>query len=300
VHPPRRYPSDLAPDDSLWPFATVVDATLAAAGGDAGAVVRLTGRPDPAVDPPDALGWFPLVGGHPLDVLLGFAAPPEWWAIGVSCAGRAHPTVGPAADVRITVLIDRTGGAAGLLRRHGEVSPLPGAPGGVVADACRRAIGLPTAPPPDTTTELWTLLWLDRVVARAAAAGVSAPIRTWSQLAALHPAAAGRPSGRADQPVSPLPVSRMDAAGLAASARALAAAWSWSRLRDEPDAFDLPGGLRTSSLAGWMDDGMWARWLLSSLPATDDLLDAATALLPAALADPLATVVRTTHGDGGR
>ena len=92
----------------------------------------------------------------------------------------------------------------------------------------------------------------------------------------------------------------MDAAALVAGARALAAAWSWSRLRDEPDAFDLPGGLRTSSLAGWMDDGMWARWLLGSLPATDDLLDAATALLPAVLADPLTTVVRTTQGDGGR
>jgi hypothetical protein len=34
-----------------------------------------------------------------------------------------------------------------------------------------------------------------------------------------------------------------------------------------------------------MDDGMWARWLLSRLPGRDDLLAAVHALLPAGLAE---------------
>ena len=32
------------------------------------------------------------------------------------------------------------------------------------------------------------------------------------------------------------------------------------------------GWLKTGALARWMDDGMWARWLLSRLPSGDDLI----------------------------
>jgi hypothetical protein len=42
--------------------------------------------------------------GHPADLLRGFVAPPEWWAIGVIASGRAHAVppdlVGPELDVR--------------------------------------------------------------------------------------------------------------------------------------------------------------------------------------------------------
>ena len=73
-------------------------------------------------DPPGELAWFPIDPIHPLDLLLGFVAPVGWWAMGVSSCGRQHPigSDGRAVrsagspQVRITVLIDRSGGAASL------------------------------------------------------------------------------------------------------------------------------------------------------------------------------------------
>jgi hypothetical protein len=162
---------------------------------------------------------------------------------------------------------------------------MPDRPEGVVADACRRALGLPTAPPPGSTRELWALLWLDRVVDAAAGGGPGARPTTWPALARLHPAAGphGDPTAAALHPVA-----------LAAAAGTLAAAWPWHRLRADPGAIPLPGARPAPGLEAWMDDGMWARWLLSHLPAAGDLLSAVRALLPPALAETVAGVVGAT------
>ena len=108
---------------------------------------------------------------------------------------------------------------------------------------------------------------------------------TWPALARLHPAAGphGDPTGAALPPVE-----------LAAAAGMLAAAWPWHRLRGDPGAVPVPGARPVSGLAAWMDDGMWARWLLSHLPAVDDLLSAVGALLPPSLGRTVAGVVATT------
>jgi hypothetical protein len=274
---------DLAPaGDHLVRLVAAADAGLDAGSARESVILRLaTGTgPDEA-----GLGVLPLEGSHPLDLLLGLDAPASWRALGVSCSGRAH-SIGPGGRVRrrtdspsvwVTVLLDRSGGASGLLRRGLEVTPLPGPPEGVVADACRRALGLSTAPPPADTTELWTLCWLDRVVD---AGGRSSATRgwIWSDVARLHPAStmaieAGRP--RAGD---------VDPECLAVATTALARAWPWARLRAEPAVLDVPGPLPRRDVARWMDDGMWARWVLSSFPALDDLVEAAAGLLPADLA----------------
>jgi hypothetical protein len=156
-----------------------------------------------------------------------------------------------------------------------------------VADACRRALGLPTSPPPASTLGLWTLAWLDRVVEAASQADAGSAPTTWSALAALH-AAAGPPGERA----APAP----DPASLAVAGCDLAEAWTWARLRADPAVVDLPGPLPSPRLAAWMDDGMWARWLLSLLPAADDLVSAVHALLPPALAEGVAVVAQAAWG----
>ncbi|HEX6424434.1 MAG TPA: hypothetical protein VFZ79_13210 [Acidimicrobiales bacterium] len=257
-----------------------LDPDLAAARG--GAILH-AGDPLTA---PGSLAWFPLAGAHPLDLLLGLDAPRHWAALGVSCTGRAHTASAPPEPVAVTILLDRAGAAAGVLRRGDTVCDMPDRPEGVVADACRRALGLPTAPPPGSTRELWSLLWLDRVVDAAAGSRPGDRPATWPGLAQLHPAASlhGVPSAATLHPVA-----------LAAAAGTLTAAWPWSRLRAEPGALPLPGPPSVPRLATWMDDGMWARWLLSHLPAADDLLSAVRALLPPALAETVAGVVRTTE-----
>lgn len=266
------------------------DRELHAAGVD-GAVLRVGGLAPAGPD----LAWFPLDGAHPLDVLLGFAAPAHWSALGVSCTGRGQvlaggdgPAAGPPArpvaePVRITVLLHRTGAATGLVRRGERTTALADPPAGTVADACRRALGLPTAPPPPSTLGWWTLVWLDRVVERAVGGPGTAPA-SWAEVARLHPAAS--PAGPHPCPPDGVP----DPAGLAAAAAALAEAWPWHRLRAEPEVADVPGQPVPAALAAWMDDGMWARWLLARLPTRADLLGAVQALLHPDLAAAVAVV----------
>lgn len=312
-----------APDHDLLAARVVAaDRALTDRGAD-GAVLRVSD-----LAPSDeALAWYPLDGAHPLDLLLGFVAPLHWRALGVHCLGQArhldeprppaHPADGEpsgheragrgdgggsgfrhrpadeAADVTMTLLFDRQGRSAAVLRRGAAVSALPEAPEGTVADACRRGLGLPTAPAPASTLPLWTLLWLDRVVERAA--GTARP-RSWAEVAALHPAVQTGPAGAPARLTAPsldpahldpahLDPARHGPAGLVAAARELAAACPWARLRAEPALAPVPGPPPSPALAAWMDDGMWARWLLARLPSPDDLRAAVHALLPLPLAE---------------
>jgi hypothetical protein len=295
MSPPVPPPPDLA----IVAHVDTADATLAALGAraPAGALLRVSASD---ADPPGELAWFPIDPIHPLDLLLGFVAPVHWRALGVSSCGRQHPIGGDgrvmrSADsprVRITVLIDRSGGGAGLLRRGDELTALPGAPDGTVADACRRALGLETAPPPPTTVGLWTRCWLDRLVdtlAPSGGAGAGPGPPTWRDLTRLHPASsvtAARWSGLGLGP---------DADALADATRALADAWPWGRLRTDPAVVDVPGLLPDPRVVAWMDDGMWARWLLAAFPALSDLVDAACSLLTPNLARAAKQVVEASN-----
>jgi hypothetical protein len=282
--PDEPQAADIPPEptrDELLTLLERADAEVAASGGD-GAVLRITDLPGSR-----ALAWFPLDGAHPLGLLLRFVAPPHWHAVGVSVPGWAHriddpgPARAESPPVTVTVMVHRTGVAAGLIRQGDRVAAMPEPPDGVVPDACRRALGLPTDPAPATTAGLWALCWLDRIVATAARAPAGRGLRDWEAVAALHPAARPRPA--ANDPVS-----------LAGAATALARAWPWARLRAEPAVLDLPGPPPSPDLGAWMDDGMWARWVLSSMPAGDDLLRAVHDLLPPSLAGPVESVVLAT------
>jgi hypothetical protein len=115
--------------------------------------------------------------------------------------------------------------------------------------------------------------WLDRVV-EAASAGDARDL-SWRAVARRHPACPA--------PLSP--------AALAAAARGLADAWPWAQLRAAPEVLDLPDQVPAHSIGAWMDDGMWARWVLGSFPALDDLVGASRALLPVTVADAVELVV---------
>jgi hypothetical protein len=298
MSPPVQPPPDLA----LAALVENADATLAArrARAPEGALLRVSASD---ADTPGELAWFPIDPIHPLDLLLGFVAPVHWWALGVSSCGRQHPIGGDgrvvrSADsprVRITVLIDRSGGGAGLLRRGDELTTMPGPPGGTVADACRRALGVGTAPPPSTTVGLWTRCWLDRLVdtlAGSGGAGGRGPgPPTWHDVTRLHPASSVVTARWSRLGFGP------DADALADATRALADAWPWARLRADPAVVDVPGPLPDARVAAWMDDGMWARWLLAAFPALDDLVDAACSLLPPNLAKAARQVVCASVGE---
>lgn len=183
-------------------------------------------------------------GEHPVDALIGFSAPDEWAAVGVVAVGTATAIDAGASmasrRVRVLHLLDRTGSEASLLHDLDEDTalPCPSPADGHIADLCRRMLGLPTAPPPPSVLPWWTAVWLDRILAESLAD--PAEPWTWHRLALLHPAV--------DPNVPPL-----DPEGLAEEAVATAASVSWGTVRQQA----------SDELAGWMDDGMFARWVLS-------------------------------------
>ena len=83
---------------------------------------------------------------------------------------------------------------------------------------------------------------------------------------------------------------------MADATQSLADAWPWSRLRADPAVVDVPGPLPDARVVAWMDDGMWARWLLAAFPALGDLVDAACSLLAPNLARAARQVVQASIG----
>jgi hypothetical protein len=262
--------------------------------------------------------------GHPLDVLLGFTAPASWSAIGLRCQGHAYdlgpaarsspddvappappvPPVPPGAPatapdervepvpVVVTMLLDRAGRGAGALRRGVVVTRLDGPPEGVVGDACRRALGLPTRPPPPSTTDLWLRVWLDRLVEETMSTDDAGRFASWEAVAARHPAAPGQPTAlRANPRSTREPAVVADPYVLADATRQLAAIWPWARLRDDPEVVDTAQPPLPAHLARWMDDGMFARWMLSDLIGLPLLATTVTALLPPAISAAIAETV---------
>ncbi|MBW3615416.1 MAG: hypothetical protein KY439_08940 [Actinobacteria bacterium] len=220
-------------------------------------------------------------GDHPLQHLLGFSAPEQWSALGAVCFGWAAPSGGADIHygttserpgrhperrrVRVVTLVDRNGDArATAAMDDGTVTDE--APHGALDDALRRCLGLATPPPPTTTAELFAVMWLQGLL--SAPRGIS-----WAEAAERHPAFAWlRSLGR-----------RPRADDLTTAARALAETLDWPALRATV-ARQREATLLAPELAGWMDDGMFARWILADYPPLPALLEALeVALAPAFL-----------------
>jgi hypothetical protein len=279
--------------DQLGALADVLDTGPPPAPGDGPATLvrlRTTGARHDRDKPHDRLelGALELGDAHPADALVGLDAPPDWLAVGVVGHGRLRAlddvgvaTVGATprgvlGHGRHVLLVARGGAWATRLTRddgslpHAEEGRGPvGGPVGLLADACRRALRLPTPPPPADTSPLWAALWLDAVV--AAAAGSDA--LTWAEVAAHHPAARllRDTAGGAD--------GDRVAAELLALGRRLAQERDWRRLRSACAAGNWPVPGLDPVDAGWFDLGAFARRVLGELPGLGFLRRAAGELL---------------------
>jgi hypothetical protein len=237
---------------------------------------------------------------HPLDLLMGFAAPPTWHAIGVASGAWAMALDGrgdrrPSAEVarrhvHLVALVDRAGTSVTLLREHGAEPTVecregrPSASFGLIDDALRRSLGLPTAPPPRTTHELWALLWLDRIAQLAVAGRLErAP---WDLVAQLHPLFdALRETGEA----AVIGWAR-DHLVRAGDLLAIERPWGWF-LGPARDGATTTAGM-TAEMANWMDDGMYARHLLAGMPPMEPVLRDLGALLPDQVLERLVATLR--------
>lgn len=223
------------------------------------------GEVDPSllfVEPGDAdirLGVRPLQGAHPSTLLLGFAAPDDWYALGVATTGWAYEVADRATGapersrVSVVTLVSRSGEVAhrthvdddAMGRRLGarddeEVT-------GEQVDLLKLALGLDTPAAPCGTDVFWTIEWLSA----ALSAGRDAP--DWARIADLHPAR--RVLGRSER-------TPHEGMGLAATAEIFARACPWDRLRRMvvTGSYEVPGLSRAD--ARWLDDGAFARFVL--------------------------------------
>ena len=232
--------------ESLTRLAMTIDADLGSVGelptGDSASLIRVTRNGEIAIRS--------LEGEHPFDALLGFVAPEDWEVLGVIAPGwGTQYAKDPPLRRRLRVIhvASRAGEEASVLRWTGDAAaaaaPITERPVGRVADCLRRALDLPTPDEPDQTLKT---LWVHRVMQALAAR--------------RHPSFAGRE------------VEAREIDGIVATAEPTS--WAderWSVVQSEGSV------LMEGAVAAWMDDGMFARYILADLPDQELVFDAAKA-----------------------
>ena len=188
-----------------------------------------------------------------------------------------RPTV--SADQTVVHIVHRNGIALTALSQMESVrtfGPTTEPQHGRVPDACRRILGLTTAPPTDSMTDFVIAAWLE-VISRVA---LQDPEITWSDIVALHPAC-----NAISEPALPT--------AIAQATRDLGHSLDWERFRRVITAVGgFPFGDSGKKTAAWMDTGMFSRWAMDSLPSRSDAFDLLDATLGPATFDRLWATVQ--------
>jgi hypothetical protein len=273
--PTSSTPSDPSPELLDVVVSGLIEATIAGGDGDGFRPPTLVNVVvDPGADDGFRIGLLDPPG-DPYETLLGFTAPPEWFAMGMLTAGWTYPPdIAEAVDftrqrflpvppsqhprrlrIHTAYLCTRRGDAYGrtVVADGRTIDEAPS--GGRMVDAFRRALGLATDPPPVGVEELFTLRWLTSI---AGIARLEGRTLDWNEVAGLHDAVA----------LLDLEPDQIDEA-----APALHRAGSWERLRQlAAEGKGLVPSM-TADDAAWMDEGMFARDVLACYPSVAVLLD---------------------------
>jgi len=282
--PPVPAPTSPAPPVDAEVLRALLDAALAdpPESPEGGGVALGVHRRGDGVD----VAVHPLMGPDPVRSLYGFVAPPEWFAFGIVAGARVRRLEGPrsagpgdeaASRVDFGLLMTRQGHSVVAARGDGELVDQihridAGERGeGRIPDACRRALGLATAPPSGDTAELWATLWVETLLVRTL--GDPRPI-PWDDAARAYPAFDAVVDG--DATLSALVSEHLVELGQAARR-----AWPWEQLLAACAAGQVPACGIDPADARWMDVGMFSREVLGQFPPIDDLVvDLGTVLAP--------------------
>lgn len=236
--------------------------------------------------PPEGAGELQVAvqptppGVRLFDAVAGFIAPQEWDAFGVAGLGRASLMEAREAgyEERIVAhLVGRDGAAVSAIGpAAGPFELTSDAAGGFLADACRRALGLPsTAPDPPSPLGFWADAWLTAL--QRARPGA---LRSWEQVTAAFPG--GLSSRTAPSPLH-----------LVEEGRRLALAHPWPELRTACADGRLVVDDLTPEVAAWMDDAMFACWAGEGAVPLATLAEDVVERLPPALGRRVSWVLRS-------
>lgn len=224
---------------------------------------------------PQQVRWHP-----DLETMVGVTAPSSCQALAAVGYGWAQPLdddcpllrPGERRRTRVVCLLTRAGDMAGYLRDDATILIREPPTVGRVPDLMRRCFGLPTPPPDQPSDALLAAIWLQNVAARA---HTVTRALTWRDVARLHPVISVAAGDGIVVPNAQFP--RILAVG--------AEAWNWSYLLAQAAtpacwiADLLPDGA-----VGWMDEGIFSRWLLDAVGHPDRLFPRVRPHLEAAAA----------------
>lgn len=212
-----------------------------------------------------------LIGLDPVMELQGFTAPPGWSTFGIIASAMFHyyDKNNETEEGSIIYMVDRSGAQTCAIAPGGLPQPCsldtgPTPMGGRLAETVQRVIGVATQPPTHTPTELWSRMWVDRIIDLAL--GRPPSKIDWSTCAALHPM-----FDTATLKPDPFELARM--------VEILAEVTTWDDLRTRcAKGEDVYMGIDARQ-ADWMDDGMFSRWAMSTYAPVGRMLGCAEALL---------------------
>ncbi len=257
----------------------------------------------------DRLGEAAALAGHPVWAMVlrhpgdrselvvtdpdfepaGWSAPPRCRALAMVATGQVRALDDSAelpADlvaavpggVRMACVVWRTGtvGWHMVLPDGSECDERPEA--GRVLDVMHRCLGLPTPPPPGSPHLLGVYLWLGALLA----AGPPERPWGWAEVLDFHPALVGCDPD------------------LPAEIKQTVVEWRrgndyWGDMRRAVADGHCGPGMPPARLAAWMDDGMFARWMLDLWRPPQELLAELRPHLRPAAARRLAHEVRAAR-----
>ena len=225
---------------------------------------------------------------------LAWNAPPQCIAVGVVATGKAHVADTPIEGrvpfspglirgIRMSCLVTRSGDVTWRMTLPDGRSFDDAPHEGRLLDCLKRCFALPTPPPPVGAGHLLSVFWLGAIIDEVRRADRRL---TWREVSRLHPAA---------QMMSGCGRAGADRRDVCDIIRASASAWSWEALRVQAESGSWAEELVSPDLAAWMDEGMFARWVLSALPAPDELVARIRPRLAPSTARRLAHAVRAAH-----
>lgn len=223
--------------------------------------------------------------------LLGWTAPESCRALVMVATGRVHVEDGPSdrppglqpgvtAGARLACIVARDGSVGWSLQIPGAEVPADPPEEGRLLDTMKRCFGLPTPPPSEGCGALRAAIWIGSIIDVSA---ISPDRLSWSQVSELMPRV---------QPGRPGPaLSTVDE--MLAFMEQEPPTWTWEDLRVSAVRSGWSDPVVSASIAAWMDEGMFSRWILDAMPSTDDLLASVRPALSPVAARRLAHAVRS-------
>jgi hypothetical protein len=195
--------------------------------------------------------------------------------------GGDSPPLPSEGKVRMSCLVARDGATGWTMRLpNGDVVDQPPTDGRLI-DCLRRCFALPTSPPPVTPARLQTAAWLASI--QECARGSSRSL-TWSEGSRLHPVARLL-SGDLDRDCANL---------MSGIIRIAGAAWTWEDFRLQALQEGCLDEFLDRELTDWMDEGMFSRWILATLPSLDEMMSSIRPVLVPSAARRLAHAVKAS------